>query len=124
MTAVRPSVPQVGGDVGAGRGVGAGVGEQVRDGLVQAQRVADDDDGLVAARDRPLVVRARGGGLGDGLVDEPAQVDALVRDRAALVERGEQQQVVDEHAHARPGGLDALGRVPRRPRGRWRRRGA
>ena len=43
--------------------------------------------------------------------DEAGEVDRLAFERAALVEAREQQQVVDEHAHARRRFLDAPHRL-------------
>ena len=101
---------QADGDVRARRGVRAGVGEQVGDDLVQPLGVADDlgQDGvllLVPTRQiqRPAVLAGRGVGVGDGVDDDPGEVDALARQRPAGVEAGEQQQVLDQPGH--PHGL-------------------
>ena len=52
-------------------------------------------------RDRPVGLDSLGGL--DRLTDERAELDGLALQGASLVETGEQQQVVDQHAH--PGGL-------------------
>ena len=72
--------------------------------------VAGHDDGPGRRdldRSRPGVAAARPSTASrDG-----GQVDRIALERAALVEAGEQQQVVDEHAHARRLALDAAHRL-------------
>ena len=75
------------------------VREQVVDDLAQPVAVADDGR---LARASTLIVRDgldRARGL-DGVGDDLVEVDRLALERPALVEPREQQQVVDEQAHA------------------------
>jgi hypothetical protein len=79
------------------------VAEQVAEHLVQPVLVTADHHRVIGQLEHPAVVRP-----GDlrvaGRVDrQPGDVNRLPAERAAGVEPGEQQQVVDEHAH--PGGL-------------------
>ena len=48
---------------------------------------------------RQLVVGRQHAGIGDGLDEEAGQVDGLARQRAAGVEAGQQQQVLDQRGH-------------------------
>ena len=104
------------GDGGAGGRVLAGVGQQVRHDLVQALLVAGDLHGLLGQREPPLVVGGQHPGVGDGLDEESGEVDGFADERAAGVEAGEEQQVLDQGGHP-PGLLLDLGqrRVGRRP---------
>ncbi len=83
--------------------VGAHVREEVVDHLAEAVVVARDERGRELDLDGAIrLERPRGlHRLGDDLVEG----DRLELERAALVEVGEQQEVVDEHAH--PLGLAA-----------------
>ena len=92
------------------RSVRAGVGEQVGEHLADAAFVADDRRDAVDG-DLDGVVRVRGTRVGRGVGRESIQVDRLVLERAALVESRQEEEVVDEHAHARRLGFDALHRL-------------
>src|SRR5207249_2421982 len=88
----------------AGR-VDARVVEQVVDHLAQTRGVTDDPDRIVSDQldrsirlDRPRAL--------DGVRCDRGEVERLAFERPALIQPGEQQQVVDEHAHARRLGLD------------------
>ena len=49
---------------------------------------------LLGQVEAPAVTGTGGSGVGDGVEDEPGQVDRFAGERAAGVEPGEQQQVV------------------------------
>ena len=83
------------------RGVDPGVREQVGHDLVEAHVVAADDDRARGRLEGDGPVGLDGTGVGHGVVDEGHQVDGLAFEGAALVETGEEQEVVDEHAHPR-----------------------
>ena len=87
------------GDGGAGRGVLGGVAHQVGQDLVQAVLVAADDDGLAGQFEQPAVAGGGDAGVAGGVDGQPGQVHGLAGQRAAGVELGEQQQLVDQHAH-------------------------
>ncbi len=80
------------------RRVRANVGEQIVDDLPQPVAVAEHDGGVDVGLDRPLGID----GLRslDGFGDDLVQRDRLARERPPLVEAREQQEIVDEHAHA------------------------
>ena len=83
---------------GRGRRVRAHVCEQVVDHLAQALGVALDDDRLRRLElEEP--VRLQHPCDVDGLARDLRQVDLRPLERTALIEAGEQEQVVDEHAH-------------------------
>ena len=83
--------------------VGADVREQVVDHLSQPVVVAEDGARRQVGLERAVgLERLRGL---DRLGDDVLERDRLERERPALVEVGEEQQVVDEHAH--PLGLAA-----------------
>ena len=111
----QPDLTVVGDDArphdGAGRGVGTRVAEQVGDDLVQPRRVALDLDRLVGQVELPDVVGGGGVGVADRVDDHLGEVDGLVVERAAGVQAGEQQQVVDQRGHPDRLGLDAADRV-------------
>ena len=73
------------------------VREQVVDELPEPVAVAGDDGGLRLERDRPAGIDGERGV--DGLGDDRVELDRLPLERPALVEPGEQEQVVDEQAH-------------------------
>lgn len=67
--------------------------------LMQSHAVAGD--GHVAVhRDVDRMVLGDDLGIAHKLTCRRSQIDALPNERAALIESGEQQQVVDQHAHA------------------------
>ncbi len=108
------------GDGGAVGGVLARVGEHVGEHLVQPVLVAADEHRVVRQLKDPAVARAGDLGVAGRVDDQPGHVDRLGRQRAAGVEPGEQQQLVDQDAH--PGRFrqhpaervgDLLGRVAR-----------
>ena len=92
-----------------GRGMRVGVAHQVRQHLTQPRLVAENDrsrprfgqfeTGVVAGRNRTGVVHRVG--------CQQAQVHWLAIERALLIETGQQQQVLDEQAHAFGLALDA-----------------
>jgi hypothetical protein len=87
----------------AGRGVLARVAHQVGQHLVQPVLVAADQD-RVTGQVKPPVMLAPGHPRVAGHVDgQPGQVDRLALERTPGVQPGQQQQVVDQHAH--PGRL-------------------
>ena len=81
----------------AGRGMGADVREEVVDDLPEPVAVSDDDRGLAVELDRALGID-RLGRL-DSLADDVVQSHRLALERPAVVEPGEEQEVVDEKAH-------------------------
>ena len=95
------------GDGGAGGRVLAGVRQQVRDDLVQALLVADDVDRRLRQRQPPLVVGGEHALVGDGLDEQPGQVDVVASQRTAGVEPGQQQ--------AGPRRAPSSARTPPRP---------
>ena len=90
---------------GSGRRVRADVGEQVVEHLPQPARVAVDRDHVVDPQ-----CHLRSGSTACAGVDrrhrDLAQVDAVDVERTALVELGEQQQILDELGHAGRLGAD------------------
>ena len=112
ITASSPSLARRGRRTGVSRRrVRARVLEQVREHLAEPVLVAGDDDR--AGRSRRATGRS-----GDvtrrsstAARDEPGEVDRAAFERPALIEPREQQQVVDEHAHARRLFLDAAHRL-------------
>ncbi len=85
------------------------VGEEVGQHLAQSPLVPEDEDrsGSVE-RDRPVGVdRAC---VGHRVLGEDGDVDRLALERLALVESGEQEEVLDERAHPRALLVDALHR--------------
>ena len=84
----------------------AGVLQQVVDDLAQAARVARDDSGSVEVGVEDALGVDRAGRV-DRVGDDRSEVDRLALERPALVEPSEQQEVVDEHAHAFRLGFDA-----------------
>ena len=101
----------------------AGVAEQVGDHLVEPLLVAGHRDGLVGELQLPAVVGGEHAGVGDGLEQQPGDVDLGALERAAGVEAGEQEQVLDQRGHPVGLGLDLgegrgeRGRVVRRTTG-------
>ena len=87
------------GDGGAVRGVPSGVAQQVGEDLVQPVLVAEDEHRVVGQFEDPAVAGAGDLGVACRLDGQPGHVDRLAVERAAGVEPGEQQQVVDEDAH-------------------------
>ena len=81
------------------RRVHARVLQQVVDDLAQASGVARDDRGSVEVGVEDAVGVDRTGRV-DRVRDDRREVDRLALERSALVEPSEQQEVVDEHAHA------------------------
>ena len=90
-------------DGGAVRGVPSGVAEQVGKHLVQPVLVTADRHRVVGQLEDPAVAAAGDLGVAGGVDRQPGHVHRFPGQRAAGVEPGEQQQVVDEHAH--PGGF-------------------
>ena len=86
-------------DGGGRRGVLAALASEVGRHLAQAQLVAQHD-GRARRRPGDRPVGLHGPGVGDGVGGDDGQVDRLALERPALVEAGQQQQVVDEDAHA------------------------
>ena len=74
---------------------------------MQAVLVAADLDRLVGQFEQPAVGGGGGPGVAGGVDGQPGQVDGLLGQRPAGVELGEQQQVVDQHAHPGGFGFDA-----------------
>ena len=87
------------GDHGAWGGVLGGVAHQVGQHLVQPVLIAADHDRLAGQFEYPAVVGGGGPGVAGGVDGQPGQVHGFLGQRAAGVELGEQQQLVDQHAH-------------------------
>ena len=103
------------GHPGVGRGVGERVGDQVADHLPQPGLVAQHDrdvgERLVQVQgDR--AGRLDGAGVVDGVAGDLGEVDGADGERPLLVQPGQQQQVLDEQAHAGALGLDAAHQAP------------
>ena len=103
VLAGRQRVADRDGDRGALRGVPSGVAEQVSEHLVQPVLVAADLHRVVGELEHPAVVGPRDLGVARRLDRQPRHVHRIGVQRASGVQPGEQQQVVDEHAH--PGGF-------------------
>jgi hypothetical protein len=89
-------------DGGAHRCVDPGVGQEIAGHLPEAGLVAGDDEAVgMLVGHRPGGVD--GGEVGQGVGGHRDEIDRLALQRAALVETGQQEQVVDEDPHA--GGL-------------------
>ncbi len=86
--------------------MGAGVGDQVVGHLAQAEVVAADDDRRGRVKLEPAIGLCRTGRFDRGGC-HVTQIDGLLLERQALIEAGEQQQLVDELTHARALFLDA-----------------
>ncbi len=87
------------GDGGAVGGVPGGVAHQVGQDLVQPVLVAADQDRFAGQFQDPAVAGGGDAGVAGGVDGQPGQVDGFAGQRPAGVELGEQQQLVDEHAH-------------------------
>ena len=87
--------------------MGADVGQEVVEDLTDAAGVTDDLDRLARFDlDRPRSVdRAR---CLRGLTRDADELDGIERERAALIEPGQQQQVLDQEVHAGRFGADAV----------------
>jgi len=83
--------------------VPSGVAQQVAEDLVQPVLITAGEHRVVGQLEDPAVAGAGDPGVARRLDGQPGHVDRLAGQRAARVEPGEQQQVIDEHAH--PGGL-------------------
>ena len=88
-----------------GRSVRAGVLEQVGDHLAQPVLVSGHDD-RPGGRERHDPVRRDGAHVVDGRARQAGEVDLLPFQRTTLIEAGQQQEILDQHAHARRGLLD------------------
>src|SRR5438128_331283 len=77
--------------------LGPGVAKQIVQPLAQANAVAEDGHPLGREFDRPLRIE-RASGL-DRLGSDLVELEPLALERPALVEAGEQEQVIDEGAH-------------------------
>ncbi len=95
---------------------GAGVREQVRDDLMHASGVSHDRHGFVGHVDVPVVVGRGRPRVRETLEGQLGQVDRAVDQLPALIETGQQQQVLDEPGHPQRLGLDALQRRRRASR--------
>ena len=107
---VKPVVGAGHRDGAAGGGVLAGVGQQVGDDLVQPRLVAGDGERRVGQGQPPLVVGVDDARVVDRLEQQPGQVDGLALERAARVEAGQQEQVLDQPGHPRRLGLHLVER--------------
>ena len=87
----------------------ANVGEQVVDRLPQPDAITEDDER--DGRDLDRAVGLDGVGGLDRLGDKRPEVDSRTLERPALVEPGEQEQIVDEHAHSLRLAFDAAHRA-------------
>ena len=87
----------------------ANVREQVVDRLPQPNAIAEHDQRDGRDLDRPVGLDGVGGL--DRLGDERAEVDPRALERPALVEPGEQEQIIDEHAHSLRLAFDAAHRA-------------
>ena len=104
----------------SGRRVGQRVREQVGHDLAQPVVVARDGERLRHVElDRAR--RIDGSGVVHGVAGDAHQIHRVVRDRTALSRPGQEQQILDEHAHPLALLLDpahrqrGVGRVVRRP---------
>ena len=86
-------------DRGVLRGVLGRVAHQVGQHLVQPVLVAADQDRLAGQFQQPAVTGGGDPGVAGGVDGQPGQVHRLAGQRAARVQLGEQQQLVDQHAH-------------------------
>ena len=80
-----------------------GVAEQVAEHLAQPELVTAHRQRLIGELELPAVRRAGHPGVTGGFDRQPGQVDRLPLQRAARVQPGQQQKLVDEVAH--PGGF-------------------
>ena len=93
----------------AGRCVGADVGQEVVEDLAEAAGVARDQHGHGPVDvELDWSFRLDDAGVGDGVRGEGGEVDGLALDGPTLVEAGEQQELLDQHAHARCFVFDAV----------------
>ena len=84
--------------------MGQRIAHQVADYLAEPGLVADHQEGDVAPDGEPdVAVRRDDPGVLHGVGSDRQHVNRAPLERALLVDPGEQQQVLDEHAH--PGGL-------------------
>ena len=86
------------------------VAQQVAQHLAQLVAVAEDQRRAVDL-DADLAARGGGAPVVDGVADERGEVELGVRRVGHLVEAGQGQQVLDQHAHARGLVLDAPHRL-------------
>ena len=104
VTVPAPSalaVVSAGGDGGAGRGVLGRVAQQVGQHLVQPVLIAGHHDRLIGQFQQPPVAGGGGPGVAGRVDGQPGQIDRLAGQRPPGVQLGQQQQLVDQHAHPR-----------------------
>ena len=90
----------------------SGVGQQVAEDLPEPVLVAQDELGVVGQFEDPPVAGTGHLGVAGGVDRQAGHVNGFAVQRAARVEPGQQQQVIDEDAHAGGFRQDAAEGVP------------